>query len=543
MTGKRILGATIGCCVHVAGLHNFLRLAGECGHRTEFLGTAVPIPDLIGAAREYRPDILAVSYRLTADSARTLFAELRSALAEAGLDGLELVCGGTPPVAEAARETGIFAAVFSGEESPEDVLAYLRGVPAAARAERYPGDLLGRIALNAPYPILRHHFGLPSLAETIEGVRVLAESRALDVLSIGPDQNAQESFFRPGEMDPRQDGAGGVPLRAEEDLAALYAASRCGNHPLLRIYAGTRDLIPWAEMARRTLNNAWAAVPLFWYSRLDGRSPRPLEEAIRENQQAVKWHAERGIPVEINDPHHWSLRDAADVTAVADAYLSAYNAKALGVRTYVAQLMWNTPPALTPAMDLAKMLAKLDLLGELEDGSFRVIRECRAGLASLAADQSIAKGQLAASTMLSLAVKPEIVHVVAFCEADHAATPPEIIESCGIVRGVLKNALFDLADPTLDERVERRRRELAREAKVLLSAIEKIGGDAADPLCDPAVLARAVRTGILDAPHLAGNPEARGLARTRMIDGACVAVDENGRPLGEEERIARLASV
>ncbi|MGE5598709.1 MAG: methionine synthase, partial [Bacteroidota bacterium] len=166
----------------------------------------------------------------------------------------------------------------------------------------------------------------------------------------------------------------------------------------------------------------------------------------------------------------------------------------------------------------------------------------RAGLASLSADRYAAKGQLAASTMLCLAVKPEIVHVVAFCEADHAATPPEIIESCGIVRGVLKNALFGLPDPVLDERVQRRRRELAREAKVLLSAIENLGTGAADPLTDPAVLARAVRIGLLDAPHLAGNSEARGRARTRMIDGACVAVDENGRPLGEEERIAGLAA-
>ena len=203
---KRILGAAVGQCVHVAGLLNFLRLARECGHATEFLGPAVPVPELIGAAREYHPDILAVGYRLTADSARALFAELRGALRESGLEGVELVFGGTPPVARAAEESGLFAAVFSGEEDLGEVLSYLRGVPPEDRAARHPGELRERIAARAPYPLLRHHFGLPTLDQTIEGAEELASSEALDVISLGPDQNAQACFFRPAEMDPTQDG-------------------------------------------------------------------------------------------------------------------------------------------------------------------------------------------------------------------------------------------------------------------------------------------------------------------------------------------------
>ena len=39
------------------------------------------------------------------------------------------------------------------------------------------------------------------------------------------------------------------------------------------------------------------------------------------------------------------------------AYLSAYNARAFGVRDYIAQMMFNSPPGLSDAMDLAKMLA------------------------------------------------------------------------------------------------------------------------------------------------------------------------------------------
>lgn len=537
---KRILGATIGQCIHVAGVLNFLRVARECGHETGFLGAAVPVAELVKAAREQRPDVLAVGYRLTAEVVRGLLDEFRAALDAAGIVGMELVFGGTPPVAEVARQTGLFAAVFGGDEEPDEVISYLRGIPLDSAETRHPGTLVERISVRAPMPILRHHFGLPSLQDTVRGAHELAMAGILDVLSIGPDQNAQECFFRPDEMKASQDGAGGVPLRRAEELTALYEATRCGNFPLLRVYAGTRDLMQWGEMAQRTIHNAWAAIPLFWYSILDGRSQRPVREAIRENQQAIRWHAERGIPVEVNDPHHWSLRDAPDVIAVADAYLSAYNAKAMGVKDYVAQFMWNTPPSTSPAMDLAKMLAKWDLIATLEDCSFAVIRECRCGLASLSAKPDVAKGQLAASTMLSLALNPHIIHVVGFCEGDHAATPADIIESCGIVRGVLRNAASGLPDMATDPAVQGRRTELVHEAQVLLETIRRLGAGSSDPLSDPAVLARAVHLGIMDAPHLAGNAEGRGAVRVSMQDGKCVAVDADGNPLSEDQRLAEL---
>ena len=44
------------------------------------------------------------------------------------------------------------------------------------------------------------------------------------------------------------------------------------------------------------------------------------------------------------------------------------------------------------------------------------------------------QGSIGGFDPFGLALKPEIIHVVAFCEADHAATPDEIIESCGIVQ-------------------------------------------------------------------------------------------------------------
>jgi hypothetical protein len=540
---KKIIGASIGHCVHVAGVLNFLRLAEACGYQCAFLGTGLGFSELIGVLHEDDPEYLALSYRLTPEVAVKLFADLKNALAEAGLLHKKLLFGGTPPVAKVAVESGLFSRVFSGEEDEREIVAFLKGEEAGKEERDYGETLLERIEKSRPYPIIRHHFGLPTLEHTLAGIKRLAAAEVLDVISIGPDQNAQENFFRPQEMDPSQDGAGGVPVRNEEDLRAIYEASRTGNHPLLRIYSGTRDLLDWGRVALRTINNAWAAIPLFWYNRLDGRSDRPLAGAIRENQEAMAWYARQGVPVEVNEAHHWSLRGAPDSVAVAAFYLAAYNAKQAGVRDYVAQIMLNNPPGTSGVMDLGKSLAELELAERLAGPDFRIHREIRAGLASLSVKPHVAKGQLAASTLLGLALRPEIVHVVAFCEADHAATPEDIIESCGIVQGVFKNALFDFADLSSDPQVLARKEELIEEAEFLLRSLAELaGGRAVDPFTDPEVLASAVRSGLLDAPQLKGNPEGKGLIRTGIVEGACrILSADSKRVLSEEERIRELA--
>ncbi len=83
-----------------------------------------------------------------------------------------------------------------------------------------------------------------------------------------------------------------------------------------------------------------------------------MEESIAENQSVMKWHAERNIPVEVNESHHWSLRYSPDSIAVAAAFIAAYNAKMMGVKVYISQYMFNTPPETSFTMDLAKMLPK-----------------------------------------------------------------------------------------------------------------------------------------------------------------------------------------
>lgn len=540
---KTILGASLGNCVHVAGILSFLNLAQQNGYKTQFLGPAVSLEKLIKAIDQSNPEIVALSYRLTPEVLEKLLRNLKEKIRDKKWQNKTFVFGGTPPAAKKAVESGLFHAVFTGKEPLEEVLAFLKGKMSEYRkGEIPPQTLVERISAKSPFPLLRHHFGLPSLKETVNGAQEIALSETLDVLSIGPDQNAQESFFRPKEMVKEHGGAGGVPLRKPEDLRAIFEATRCGNYPLLRCYSGTRDLIQWAEMLLETIHIAWGAVPLFWYSTLDGRSGRTPEKAIQENQLAIKWYGEHGIPLEVNESHHWSLRDAPDSVAVAAAFLAAYNAKEMGVSHYVAQYMFNTPASTSPPMDLAKMLAKKELIDSLEDESFQTICQTRTGLASLSSDPDTAKGQLAASTFYQLALEPQIVHVVGYCEADHAALPRDIIESVKIVDGVIQRYFMGPLFLKNNPEIMKRRKELIEEASLLLDAIQNLApSKVPDPWTDPRTLAEAVRHGLLDAPHLCGNPDAAGRVVTLIREGACVAVDsETGKTLSEKERLTRI---
>ena len=540
MPGKVVAGA-LGNCVHVAGVINFLRLAEMAGCETVFLGPACDIKKFIEAIREHDPDLVGVSYRLSPNVAESLIGDFQEQLKLFGLDKRRFAFAGTPPVCDEAREFDLFEVCFDGHEDPEEVFAYIKGEPLEKIESDYGSTQLERLEKKHPYPLLRHHFGLPDIQQTLAGIETIAESRVVDVISIAPDQNAQEAFFRPEEMNPELDGAGGCPVRTEQDLIDIFNASRRGNYPLLRIYSGTRDLLKWAELSVRTIHNAWGAIPLFWYSELDGRSKRPIVEAIGENREAMRYYAQHGIPVEVNDPHHWSLRDAHDSMAVAVAYLAAYNAKSVGVNYYIAQYMFNTPPTTMGALDLAKMLAKAEMIESLHDDSFTSMRQVRAGLLSLSPDMDVAQGQLAASATLALGIKPHIIHVVSFTEADHAATADDVIESCKIVRGVLKNCMFGFCDLTADEKVKKRKDELVAEAKLILQSISALESKTADPLSDPDTLAAALKTGILDAPQLAGNPAVAGRVKTACIDGAIYAVDPgSGKVLAESERLAVL---
>jgi hypothetical protein len=536
---KIVVAAALGECVHVAGVLNFLRLAEAAGWRTVFLGPAVSIEDIIQAARIENATLVGVSYRLTPETGERLLGEFAEAADDLRTSGVRFAFGGTPPVAESARGLGFFERVFDGSELSEEVLAYLKGQISTKPSEQdYPQSLVERIHWKSPYPLLRHHFGLPTLEATLTGVERIASAKTLDVISLGIDQDAQENFFHPERQDARRKGAGGVPVRSATDYQSLFAASRQGNFPLMRTYSGTDDFIRLAEMYMQTIHNAWCAIPLFWFNQMDGRGPWDLEGSIREHQAVMSWYGERNIPVELNEPHHWGMRDAPDVLFVVTAYLSAYNARAFGVKDYIAQLMFNSPPGTSDAMDLAKMLAVLQLIQSLSGPGFHIWTQSRTGLLSYPVDIHAARAHLATSIYLQMAVKPHIVHVVGHTEAHHAATAEDVIEACTMARKAIENALHGSLDMTADPGVRDQVDHLMSETRVTLQAIQRLGAEVSqDPWTDPVVLARAVKVGILDAPQLRNNPYALGQINTRIVNGACVATRPNGTPLGEADRL------
>jgi hypothetical protein len=253
----------------------------------------------------------------------------------------------------------------------------------------------------------------------------------------------------------------------------------------------------------------------------------------------MRWYGERNVPVELNEPHHWGMRDAPDVVFVVSAYLSAYNARAFGVKDYIAQLMFNSPPGLSDAMDLAKMLAVLHLIEPLAGPNFRIWKQTRTGLLSYPVDPSASRAHLATSVYLQMALQPHIVHVVGHTEAHHAATGEDVIEACGLARRAIENALRGAPDMLSDPAVNQRAQMLAAEAQVTLQAIRSIASEAAtDPLTEPATLAQAVTRGILDAPQLRHNPFGRGEIITRILRGGCDAVRPDGQTLSETDRLA-----
>jgi methylmalonyl-CoA mutase cobalamin-binding subunit len=540
---KTVIAGALGECVHVAGISNFLRLAESAGWRTVFLGPAVSVEQVLEAANREKADLVGVSYRLTPETGERLLGQFAEAASDLHAAGVRFAFGGTPPVAERARAIGFFERVFDGREPPEAVLAYLKGQKAAAAVETdFPQATVERITWKSPFPLLRHHFGLPTMEATRRGIEQIAAAQVLDVISLGIDQDAQENFYHPERQDPRRTGAGGVPVRSPEDYRSLYMASRCGNYPLLRTYSGTDDFIRLAEMYVETINIAWCAIPLFWFNQMDGRGPWDLEGSICKHQQVMSFYGHRGIPVELNEPHHWGMRDAPDVVFVVSAYLAAYNARACGVKDYIAQFMFNSPPGLSDAMDLAKMLAVLDLIEPLANEDFRLWRQTRTGLLSYPLDPDAARAHLAASVYLQMALKPHIVHVVGYSEADHAATAEDVIASCKLARRAIENALAGQPDMTADPHIARRRAQLVEEARLTLQAIAALAEPGLrTPLTDCALLAKAVRAGILDAPQLKNNPFGRGQVNTRLIGGQCLAVNAAGRPLPEGERLASLA--
>ena len=521
-----------------------MSIATQLGYRCIFLGPATPIQTIIGEIEKTNPEIVGLSYRLTPSTVHPLLESFKNTYEKLKIKPIRLFFAGTPEVVEQAKQHELFNGYFIGGESRYKVLTILKGeIHDRPDDRKIPMDLISRIEWKKPYPVLRAHFGLSNLEDTLRGIQEIAREEVLDIISIAPDQNTQSNYFHPDQQVRELSGAGGVPLRSREDFEKLHQARLTGNHPLLRIYAGTRDFIKLAQLYRETIQNSWAAIPIFWFNQMDGRGPLTLKESIKQHLETIKWHADMDIPVEINDPHHWSLRDAPDSITVADAYLCGIIAKKLGVKHYIAQYMFNTPPSSSFDMDLAKILAMDELIQTLTDESFSVLKQVRTGLTSFPLDLNKAKGQLAAATMVQLTIKPDIIHVVNFSEANHAARPEEIIESCNIVDQII-DRIYSSTLNIVDKKIKARKEELIAQAREIVDLIPKLAkypSEKRNPYTNYEVLNRIVEYGIFDAPHLNGNKYALGEIKTKLINGACYTWDDSkSKVINEVERMKNI---
>jgi hypothetical protein len=308
------------------------------------------------------------------------------------------------------------------------------------------------------------------------------------------------------------------------------------------------------------LTGSHQAVPLYWFNELDGRGPTPVRESIREHLAAVRELARRGIPVEMNDPNHFSSRWAHDTIIVVDYALITAAMLANGVKDVVLQLQFNKPRETSDHGDLAKMLAGLDIAGRMaDDAGARLWRETRTGIDSFDPDIDAARHQLARSTFLQLIVDPHAIHLVSYCEALHIAAVDDVIDGSKLVRRcvrIFRTHAGELLRLRHHPLVAERRAQLVAEAQVTLRHIAALDGgrppatDATPSsliqrLADPDVLFRALETGVLSAPGVF-HPEyraARNVVTAPVAHGFIECLDpETGAVRRETQRLAALAA-
>ena len=261
--------------------------------------------------------------------------------------------------------------------------------------------------------------------------------------------------------------------------------------------------------------------------------------------ETIRYIASTNKPFEANVSHHFAFRGADDVTYIVAAYLSAKLAKKLGIKTFILQNMLNTPRLTWGIQDLAKSRALLRLMKELEDNSFRVLLQPRAGLDYFKPDLYEARIQLAAVTALMDDIDPHneasppIIHVVSYSEASHLATPDVINESIQITQYSLQKyrelrRQGRIEDMSKNEDVKVREAELYQSARKIISAIEKY---VKDPYSAEGFY-RIFAAGFLPVPYLWKEVDEFRHAKnwhTKPVKGSVKVVDKEGRILSADE--------
>ena len=401
-------------------------------------------------------------------------------------------------------------------------------------------------------PIIRTHSGpynpnrMEALKEYNSWCKDLAESRLLDVLSIGSSQLTQSNF---GEDWEGKANGGGVPVNSEIE----YRTIRENAKPMLvRTYSGTKDVPGLARIHEKALNISWHALSFWWFDELDGRGHNSLLDNLKEHFETIKWIATTGKPVEPNVPHHFAFRGADDLTYIISGFLAAKACKKLGIRHLILQNMLNTPKFTIGIQDLAKGRTMLKLVKELEDDCFHVSLQARAGLDYFAPDLEQAKIQLAAVTCLMDDLEPdndnspEIIHVVNYSEAVRLATPPIIKDSIRITLNALheyRNARSFGKVPNMkyDGEVKYRQEALYSEAKDAVVLLEKTIPN----LYTPEGFYKVFVEGFLPVPYLMDQqrkfPKAT-MWHTAIKNGGIYVVDEEGDIINTVDRYRKILS-
>ncbi len=411
-------------------------------------------------------------------------------------------------------------------------------------------DRLNYAAEKHSLPIIRTHSGpynpnrLEALKEYNSWIKDLAESKLLDVLSIGSSQLTQSHF---GEDWKDLPNGGGVPVNSEME----YSIIRDNASPMLvRTYSGTKNVPDLARIHERSLNISWHALSFWWFDELDGRGSNTLLENLREHFDTVRYAVSTDKPVEPNVPHHFAFRGADDITYIISGYLAAKACKKLGLKHMVLQNMLNTPKYTWGAEDLAKGRTMIKLVRSLEDANFKVSLQSRAGLDYFAPDLEYAKIQLAAVTCMMDDLdpgndnSPEIIHVVNYSEAVRLATPPVIKDSIKITLSALhdyrqarkKGKIPDMRyDPDVKERADSLYEECVASIKLLENAIPN--------LYSPEGFYKVFVEGFLPVPYLMDQnrkfPKATQY-RTAIKNGGIRVVDEEGNIIYTPDRYKKV---
>jgi len=396
-------------------------------------------------------------------------------------------------------------------------------------------------------PLVRAHVGPynPNYEEAKKEflcwLKTLSETEYLDIVSIGTSQLSQSDFNMDWDNKPN---GGGVPVNSEKDFIDIYNSSR---PMLIRTYAGTCNIPYLADVYERTINIAWHALSFWWFSQIDGRGPYSVKQNLEQHFETLRYIAKSGKPFEPNIPHHFAFRGSDDASYVLSAYLAAKTAKLLGIRYLILQIMFNTPKHTWGTRDLAKARALLKLVRQLEDKTFRIFVQPRAGLDYFSSDMDKAKIQLAAVTAMMDDIEPDnqnspdIIHVVSYSEAVNLASPAIINESIQITLTAISQIrkrriryLMDNKDANND--VNERTTYLYNEIKGIIELIEK----SIPFLYSPSGLYSIFKMGVFPVPYLWEKRDEFSEAvkwKTKLINGSIEVIDNNGKIIKPFDRV------